>query len=274
MKELGGFLKSKRIEKGMELQEIADITKISVRYLEGIEKGDWSMMPGKFYVKGFIRSYAKVLQVDVSSFLADIDHEIKQDQLSTAPIAPTTTKPVKANRFGKLFALSLVIILIIAVIATIIHYVSNVEGDGEAISENNNQQENTQNHDIEFEVLPEKEQPITEPEVTDEQQSIINFVEQQETTYIYEVSNVEQIEIRIEAVQGDCWYEIRTPNAQGGVTATNTLRNGNTDIVGSDNNTRIRLGNPGNVNLYINDQLIEKEATSSPRNFQFNFINQ
>jgi cytoskeleton protein RodZ len=54
MKELGEFLKKTREEKGISLKDIQDRTKIRSRYLEAIEKGEFQIVPGEVYLRGFL----------------------------------------------------------------------------------------------------------------------------------------------------------------------------------------------------------------------------
>ena len=61
MTELGSRLKEAREAKGMSLD---DATKIQKRYLVGIEEGKHEMMPGKFYVRAFIKQYCEAVGLD------------------------------------------------------------------------------------------------------------------------------------------------------------------------------------------------------------------
>lgn len=64
--ELGAvvMLADARTARGITLDQVARETHISVRYLEGLETGDYSVFPGPAYVTGFIRSYASYLELD------------------------------------------------------------------------------------------------------------------------------------------------------------------------------------------------------------------
>ncbi|MEJ5166692.1 MAG: helix-turn-helix transcriptional regulator, partial [Thermoanaerobaculia bacterium] len=62
MKESVGYLlKRTREVREIELEEVSKKTKISVRFLQAIEEGRWSILPGDVFVKGFIRAYAQYL---------------------------------------------------------------------------------------------------------------------------------------------------------------------------------------------------------------------
>ncbi|OEH85885.1 hypothetical protein BHU72_03685 [Desulfuribacillus stibiiarsenatis] len=278
MSSIGEYLKSKRIETGLTIDDISNITKISTRYLQGIEDDDWSMMPGDFYAKGFIRSYAKALDVDISELLSESESfrdlsRTHKSQQSTF-IAPRTSAPARAKRFGKLFSLTLVLLLVFAVILTIFYYVSTTELDTQDIDNNQLNPDTVidPNQVSDLEPLREKD-PITIPELSEEQPRpenvTITLTEQTQTSYTYQVNSAE-LSIKIEAINGTCWYEVRENDGRGRVLSTKSLTKGNAEEVNHNQNLWIRLGNPDAVNLFINETLLDKEASSSPRNFQLN----
>jgi len=69
MASLGQELKKERELRGVSLKEIADSTKISLRLLSALEDDKLDMLPGKFFIKGIIRSYAKYLGLEEESVL-------------------------------------------------------------------------------------------------------------------------------------------------------------------------------------------------------------
>ncbi|RBW69910.1 helix-turn-helix domain-containing protein [Bacillus taeanensis] len=58
MTELGTRLKEAREEKQLTLEVLQERTKIQKRYLEAIERGDFNQLPGSFYTRAFVKSYA------------------------------------------------------------------------------------------------------------------------------------------------------------------------------------------------------------------------
>lgn len=65
MKNTGELLKQKRESIGLSLSEVALATKINPKVLSAIEAGDESNLPAKTILKGFVRSYALFLKMDV-----------------------------------------------------------------------------------------------------------------------------------------------------------------------------------------------------------------
>lgn len=62
--ELGRILREKRESLGLTVEDIEDKTKIRRRYVEALENGDWTVLPGRVYARGFVRSYAEVIGLD------------------------------------------------------------------------------------------------------------------------------------------------------------------------------------------------------------------
>lgn len=58
-----------RTRKGISLQDIASATKIAVRYLQAIERGEYHKLPGGVYDINYIRQYARAVQYDESRLL-------------------------------------------------------------------------------------------------------------------------------------------------------------------------------------------------------------
>ena len=59
-----------RKNRGIALEQIAQSTKIGVRSLEAIERGDFQKLPGGIYSTSYIRQYARAIDYDESALLA------------------------------------------------------------------------------------------------------------------------------------------------------------------------------------------------------------
>ena len=60
----GAFLKKVREIRGLELNDIAQRTKISERYLRALEDEQFADMPAAVYVRGYVTEYARALRLD------------------------------------------------------------------------------------------------------------------------------------------------------------------------------------------------------------------
>lgn len=63
-----------RQKKGVSLQDIATATKISVNYLQAIEDGEFSKLPGGIYSTSYIRQYAQAIECNESEVLERYYH--------------------------------------------------------------------------------------------------------------------------------------------------------------------------------------------------------
>lgn len=71
MSELGRQLKEARLQKGMSLDDVQEVTKIRKKYLEAIESGDYKVLPGSFYVRAFIKTYAEAVGMSPDELLEE-----------------------------------------------------------------------------------------------------------------------------------------------------------------------------------------------------------
>jgi cytoskeleton protein RodZ len=64
MASLGQQLKQSREEKGISLQEIAESTHISIRFLQAIENDAYDVLPGGVFNRAFVRKFARRVGFD------------------------------------------------------------------------------------------------------------------------------------------------------------------------------------------------------------------
>jgi cytoskeleton protein RodZ len=62
--KIGRVLKQTRRKRGLSLDEVEQATKIRARYLSGLEREDYAMLPAAVYTQGFLKTYANYLGLD------------------------------------------------------------------------------------------------------------------------------------------------------------------------------------------------------------------
>jgi cytoskeleton protein RodZ len=62
--KIGPVLEKARIERGLTLEEAEQATKIRKRYLAGLEREDYGILPDAVYARGFLKTYANYLGLD------------------------------------------------------------------------------------------------------------------------------------------------------------------------------------------------------------------
>lgn len=70
---VGAALRAGREAAGLSLNEVADRLKLSLRQLEAIERDDFDALPGATFVRGFVRNYARFLEIDPAPLMAALD---------------------------------------------------------------------------------------------------------------------------------------------------------------------------------------------------------
>ncbi|WP_195573285.1 helix-turn-helix domain-containing protein [Paenibacillus sp. 1001270B_150601_E10] len=141
MSELGQMLKKARLERGLTLDDVQEATKIRKRYLEAIEEGDYKVLPGAFYVRAFVKTYAEHVGLNPDELAPYYTEEMQVSEPET-PIEPMIRKKRSVqhtDRFGKWATTILMwsfFILIIVIIYLVIVSQSGKDGDGKKTTDN------------------------------------------------------------------------------------------------------------------------------------------
>ena len=69
----GEALRSAREQSGLSLQDVSQRLKMPVRVLQALEAGQWDQSGGAVFVRGQLRSYARLLGVDADALLSEAD---------------------------------------------------------------------------------------------------------------------------------------------------------------------------------------------------------
>jgi cytoskeletal protein RodZ len=60
----GADLRRLRESRGVSLRQVADVTKIGMRFLEYIEDDRFALLPAAVYLRGFLKEYARTVGLD------------------------------------------------------------------------------------------------------------------------------------------------------------------------------------------------------------------
>lgn len=80
MASFGDSLRRQRELRRISLREISESTKINVRYLEALERNDFTHLPGGAFTKGFIRAYARYIGADENEIINAFLFEVSRQQ--------------------------------------------------------------------------------------------------------------------------------------------------------------------------------------------------
>lgn len=120
----GAWLRSQRKIREVPLGEIADATKISVRYLEALEQDRFDVLPASVFAKGFLREYARFVGLDPDEV---VNSYITAQQASLEPEANVETEPTSSpSKQGKNnWVLIVTLLVALALIAFLIYWGGN-----------------------------------------------------------------------------------------------------------------------------------------------------
>lgn len=280
MTEIGNRLREARLEKGMSLDDLQTVTKIQKRYLQGIEEGNYNMMPGPFYVRAFIKQYAEAVDLEPEELFEQYKSEIPatfNDDLPEKLSRVQTRKNVSgsSSKFFDILPKVLVVAFVIGALAVIWYFWSiNAEDNTkEPIDSNKGETTYEQSEDLtreEVEKEPEKESPTkedeTEPadpdaEVEEGEETTtqeIAVVESKGKNTVYELKNTDKFVLKVVST-GETWVNIK--NGKGYSFFQGMLKQGDTDNHTQDftNETEavIKIGKATDTEIYINDQKLE-----------------
>lgn len=82
---VGDQLRAAREAAKISLDEVAQALKFSPRQIEALEADDYAALPGVTIVRGFVRSYARLLKLDTDNLLYQLD--------AAMPNAPAEVRP-------------------------------------------------------------------------------------------------------------------------------------------------------------------------------------
>src|SRR5258708_18031767 len=85
-------LRQARESQNLSVQQVAEITKIRGDHIRAVEDANFEVFSALVYIKGFVRTYATLLKLNVPSVMADLDSELKQSK-KFAALPPLTDQP-------------------------------------------------------------------------------------------------------------------------------------------------------------------------------------
>jgi len=80
----GDLLRSKREAAGMSQAQVGEALHLTVHYIKSLESDEYSKLPGLTFVKGYFRSYARLLKLDEAAILDCYEHYISTLGLQTS----------------------------------------------------------------------------------------------------------------------------------------------------------------------------------------------
>jgi cytoskeletal protein RodZ len=132
MAELGRVLFQARVARGLTIEEAERDTRISKRYLEALEREDFSAFPAPFYARAFLRTYAQYLGLDANQLLAALPHARLEPEVAPLPeISRPTTPGLSVN-----WVVAGIVVLFLLAAGLLLYRSGGSEGEGGGVIPN------------------------------------------------------------------------------------------------------------------------------------------
>lgn len=256
MEEIGKTLRQLREKKGLSLEQVEQAIKIRMRYLEAIEDGDMTVLPGMVYARGFIKSYAEYLGINGQELLDSHETTAQVETSQTSSIdtltraerikpeqdrTPVTGIRLMPQILGGAGVLAVVVIAYMLLV---------------------NNTEDKQTQEPVDTPTTETEQtapaPVKQPEPTPPPKPKTTIAAGQkgpnETSFA--VTSTDPMTLVMSAAVGDCWIQVV---ADGKVVASETVKKGDKRTWTADKSLSLQTGNSKAITMQINEQPVAFE---------------
>jgi cytoskeletal protein RodZ len=88
--DFGERLRRARDSRGVSLRQVANITRITVRALEAVERNDLSRLPGGIFTRSFVRAYAAEVGLDPEGTLREFLAQCPEEGTAIPTSEPST----------------------------------------------------------------------------------------------------------------------------------------------------------------------------------------
>ena len=73
-------LRTSREAQGLTVYQVAEVTKIRTDHVRALEEGKFEAFAAPVYVRGFVRTYATLLKLDVPGMMSQLEEELNQTE--------------------------------------------------------------------------------------------------------------------------------------------------------------------------------------------------
>jgi cytoskeletal protein RodZ len=88
MPKVAEQLRTAREAQQLSIEDVANLTKLRTDHVRALESGNYSVFSAPVYVRGFTRTYAKLLKLDSKKVLEELTAELDQSSSSSSKESP------------------------------------------------------------------------------------------------------------------------------------------------------------------------------------------
>ncbi|MGG4156587.1 helix-turn-helix domain-containing protein [Peribacillus muralis] len=290
--ELGNRLKEAREAKGLSLEDLQELTKIQKRYLVGIEEGNYSMMPGKFYVRAFIKQYCEAVGLDSEEILEQYKSEVPSvyseeipEQLSR--VQSRKTIPAGDSKVVEMLPKILAVVLVIGAAILIYVLVSNYMSKPDSADKKDDKQSESvgygksEEFDKEEKDASKKQNEEKQPASSDEKKEDNDDAKKDEDkkkqslavisssgkNSTYELKDTDTFKLMVTS-KGSPWVGIK--NGEGKLLYQGTIDKDKSEEIDFSNEKEavINIGRAYETEIFVNDEKLEYSISPTEVNTQ------
>ena len=262
----GELLKEARKKTRRRYKRLSSELGIPEKYLEALEENNFSIMAGPAYIKGYLRAYAKKLDLDPETVIAAFDRYLKDQRRLKKKAVKKEQKKETKQKFSYIYT---VIFLLIALIMLLIVFIpegnNNPEKKQDMRSYSETEIQNSNNIPLILNTKPALS--IELEQNTSQNISDLNIQKEVVTSEITEEVEEETIKLSIETINtiemnfsGDCWIELMDKK---GIIEYRLAKAGTSIFFEGVGPFKLLIGNSKRVDLFYNDVKVNLASTTN-----------
>ncbi|MFC5448410.1 helix-turn-helix domain-containing protein [Paenibacillus aestuarii] len=288
MSELGNILRKARLDQKISLDDLQEVTKIRKRYLEAIEEGNYKVLPGSFYVRAFIKSYAEAVGMDPTEVL-NMYQTTNPSPVTEQPVVETIRtkrKSVRNTEKMSRWASSVMFICFILLIFGIVYYYTYKNAKGTPAEDKPSQTQSPKITDstnpggtklnsateatYAATPTPIPATPVPTPTPTPAVQ--VKYSSNEKGVDNYTVTGSDKLNVQLKIIGSQCWIQVNALKADNSkeMLKQKLYSNGDTDTFEIDGSAYLSVGAASALELTVNGTVIPVGDTPNPKKVQLN----
>ncbi|MEC1774839.1 helix-turn-helix domain-containing protein [Bacillus mojavensis] len=261
----------------MSLDDLQAATKIQKRYLTALEEGNYDIIPGKFYVRAFIKQYAEAVGLDADQLFEEYKkdipntyHDDVSEKISGMNMQKEMPKPAsKALELLPTILVILGVIVVIAIVYAIIQFANHKNDDNSNAASEKSITKSESKYEIPKDSTLKENQTNSSAKETDTKKETKDKEDKKEdsnklemkatgtegSVTTYEVSGADKIELELKASDSS-WIRVRDENSsslkEGTLKKEETYKKDITD----QKQVEIRTGYAPNLKIKVNGEVL------------------
>ena len=261
----GQLLKEARKKTRRRYKRLSSELGIPEKYFEALEENNFSIMAGPTYVKGYLRAYAKKLDLDPETVITAFDRYLKdQRRLEKKGIKKEQKKETK-KKFYYIYAL---IFFLIASITLLIAFIPERNNDSEKKEDRSFSETEIQNSNdippilntkpaLSIELEQDTSQNIPDLNIQEEVIALDITDDVKDETNKLSIETINTIEMNF---SGDCWIELMDKN---GIIEYRLAKAGTSMFFEGLGPFKLLIGNSKRVELFYNYVKVSLASTTN-----------